>query len=271
MKNRGRMIGYLIWMTAFLLAEGGLYAVILIREAVGPDEVALRFISVAVAWFFAVEQLFFRRKAEQVFLILAMTFTVVSDVFLVLLDDHYELAVGVFFLAQCLHGARILIGSKQKLVPSVLVRVGLSGIALLVLVFCRFWALLTVLGVLYAVEILLNFVNSGIAIRKEKRFILSFIGFFLFLLCDVTVGLNGIGQSLGVPASVRSALSDLTWVFYLPSQVLIVLSALPWLRKKTEGNAEQTEESETDPEQAGETGTDPEPAKKTGAYPGTEM
>ena len=216
----------ILWFAAFLLIEGGLFAVILIREATGPDETALRFLSVAVAAFFAAELFIMRRGKEQLLLLFAMIFTVAADVFLVLLDRHYELAVGLFLIAQCLHGVRILIGGKRKILPSVIARVSLSVLSIIALLIFKFFALLTVLGVLYAAEILMNFIDSGLSIRREKRFILSFVGFFLFILCDVTVGLNGIGRGFGIPENVLRVLSDLTWVFYLPSQVLIVLSAL---------------------------------------------
>jgi len=232
-----RKIYRILWFTAFLLIEGGLFAVILIREAAGPDEIALRFLSVAVACFFAAELLIMRRGAERLFLLLAMAFTVSADVFLVLLDRHYELAVGLFLIAQCLHAVRILLGGKRSVLPSVIARLALSVSAVAALVIFKFFAPLTVLGALYAAELLMNVIDSALSVRSGKRFILSFIGFFLFLLCDVTVGLNGIGRGFGIPSGVLSALSDLTWVFYLPSQVLIVLSALD----RTDESAESPE------------------------------
>ena len=232
-----RKIYRILWFTAFLLIEGGLFAVILLREAAGPDEIALRFLSVAVACFFAAELLIMRRGAEQLFLLLAMAFTVSADVFLVLLDRHYELAVGLFLIAQCLHAVRILLGGKRSVLPSVIARLALSVSAVAALVIFKFFAPLTVLGALYAAELLMNVIDSALSVRSGKLFILSCIGFFLFLLCDVTVGLNGIGRGFGIPSDVLSALSDLTWVFYLPSQVLIVLSALD----RTDESAESPE------------------------------
>ena len=201
-----RKIYRILWFTAFLLIEGGLFAVILIREAAGPDEIALRFLSVAVACFFAAELLIMRRGAERLFLLLAMAFTVSADVFLVLLDRHYELAVGLFLIAQCLHAVRILLGGKRSVLPSVIARLALSVSAVAALVIFKFFAPLTVLGALYAAELLMNVIDSALSVRSGKRFILSFIGFFLFLLCDVTVGLNGIGRGFGIPSGVLSAL-----------------------------------------------------------------
>jgi hypothetical protein len=216
----------ILWLAAFLLTEGCLYAVILIGEACGADETALRFISVAVACFFSAELLFFKRGLEEFLLLAATLFTVAADVFLVLLDSHYELAVGLFLAAQCLHGVRILTGAKRRLWPSFLVRLLLSIQAVIGLVAggALFW--LTALGALYAVEILGNLVDSCISIARDRRFILSAVGFLLFILCDVTVAANGIAWLWELPENWLHFLSSLTWAFYLPSQVLIVVSAL---------------------------------------------
>ncbi len=212
-------------MTAFLLAEGILYAVILILEANGPDRLVLRFITVCLACLAAAVLLGLRRKKEQVFLLLTMDFTVAADVFLVLMDRFYELAVGIFTAAQCLHGIRIQIGSGRKIWPSVIARLGLTLAGLLAAALLGQWSLLTAFGVVYAAELLMNTVDSALAVRKDRRFLLSLIGFLLFIGCDLTVGLNGIGENWGLSYEMRVLCSDLTWVFYIPSQVLIVLSA----------------------------------------------
>lgn len=225
MKRKSGFREIKIWMTAFLLAEGILYAVILIREAKGADVPALRYLSVVIAFAAAFFLWFIRRTKEQAFLLVAMVFTAAADVFLVLLDRFYELAVGLFFIAQCLHAFRIGIGAGKKPAKSVAFRIAASALGLVFLFLFRQCSLLMMLGVFYAAELCFNWIDSGLAIRREPRFLLSFIGFFLFILCDLTVGLNGVGHGFGIPDSVIGLSANLTWVFYLPSQVLIVLSA----------------------------------------------
>lgn len=61
----------------------------------------------------------------------------------------------------------------------------------------------------------MNFIDS-LSIKTKKFYLLA-LGFFLFIFCDVCVGINNLRYN------EYSAI--LMWSFYLPSQVLLFLTS----------------------------------------------
>ena len=62
--------------------------------------------------------------------------------------------------------------------------------------------------------------------RVPKRNILFFIGLILFLCCDLCVGLFNFSEvGITLPAALEKVIAPAMWLFYLPSQVLITISA----------------------------------------------
>ena len=192
------------------------------------------------------------RLRECIFLFLAYVLTVVADYFLTITADRYEIAVGVFLGAQIFHFLRISAarhaaakeaGVKHPLAGillSVFSRVLLSALVLIVLHVTGLWSLLNALAAVYFVELVMNTVDSAFTAQHTLRFALCAAGFLLFICCDVTVGLRALTEAGTVTMTPdRFALNAyLTWVFYLPSQVLIILSVLV-LHRKTADKAAQ--------------------------------
>ena len=186
------------------------------------------------------------RLRECIFLFLAYVCTAVADYFLTITADRYEIAVGVFLGAQIFHFLRISAarhaaskdaGVKHPLAGillSVFARVILSGLVLIVLHVTGLWSLLNALAAVYFVELLMNTVDAALTAPHALRFALCAAGFLLFICCDVTVGLRALTEAGTISMTPdRFALNTyLTWVFYLPSQVMIILSVLV-ARKKT--------------------------------------
>lgn len=159
-------------------------------------------------------------------------FTLVSDTFL-LLVNHYAIGMTTFVVAQLLHWCRL----RQKkpkynqwiLVIGILLLVGLRclGVALdYVLVVSVFYFLCMVRNALY-----------GLLHRENVYYSL---GLFLFLCCDLNVGLFNMASYIAVPDSltffVEHVVAVAMWLFYLPSQVLITISVKkesPKLRKES--------------------------------------
>lgn len=97
------------------------------------------------------------------------------------------------------------------------------------------WVLLNALGMGTALNLLaaLYFVNflvnacQSLTLRSERLFA---AGMWLFLLCDVCVGLRN--QPSLLPGLAGAAQVGM-WLFYLPGQVLLVLSGFPKRRGNT--------------------------------------
>ena len=181
-----------------------------------------------------------RRLLECIFLFLAYVCTATADYFLTITADRYEIAVGVFLGAQIFHFLRISTArydaSKEAgighpltgILLSVLARVLLSVLVLVVLHVAGLWSPLNVLAAIYFVELLMNTVDAAFTAEHAFRFAICAAGFLLFICCDVTVGLRALSEAGTISMTPdRFALNTyLTWVFYLPSQVLIILSVL---------------------------------------------
>ncbi|MBR3437205.1 MAG: hypothetical protein IKG97_05570 [Lachnospiraceae bacterium] len=185
------------------------------------------------------------RLRECIFLFLAYVCTAIADYFLTITADRYEIAVGVFLGAQIFHFLRISAarhaaskdaGVKHPLAGillSVFARVILSGLVLIVLHVTGLWSPLNALAAVYFVELVMNTVDSAFTAERAFRFVLSAAGFLLFIACDVTVGLRALTEAgtVRMTADGFALNTYLTWVFYLPSQVMIILSVLT-VRKK---------------------------------------
>lgn len=138
----------------------------------------------------------------------ALCFTVGADWFLLVRNDNYELGIGLFIIVQLLYACRL-----YRLRGKRLCRWGLI-LRLLVL----FLALLSAAPALLA----LPFVYfSNLLINTFEAFALNrrvfAVGLLLFVCCDICVGAYNLGL---LPALTFPGM----WFFYLPSQVLIVLS-----------------------------------------------
>lgn len=148
----------------------------------------------------------------------ALTLTLGADWFLLMLDRYYALGLLLFCGVQGLYllrisranGGRTLWGARLVLCllsPALLAALGrLTGENLLALIYFS------------------NFLcNVALAVRLPRGWGRQFaLGLTLFLCCDVCVG---IFQSPGLLPPALEAFTSLgMWLFYLPGQVLIVLS-----------------------------------------------
>ena len=155
------------------------------------------------AWFFA----------------LALALTAGADWFLLVRNDCYPLGIGLFLCVQTVYFLRLRRDGTGNAWP---LRSGLTLLAGLAVYALRMASPLNLLAALYFSQLLSNAVLAwapGGASRR--RFAL---GLTLVVGCDVCVGLF---NALPPGSPPYSAASVGMWFFYLPSQVLITLSALP--------------------------------------------
>jgi uncharacterized membrane protein YhhN len=172
---------------------------------------------------------------------IALLFTVISDWFLVIRGQDYFFAMITFTIAQLIYALRLWQndGSIYRNMTHIFARILFLVILIFgVRIFLEIMKLdfdrLLFLAVIYFSLLVMNVLISFIQIRKN---ILFPIGMMLFLCCDVLVGLSNIQNYLTISESsflqgIINCPIDLIWVFYFPSQVLLVLSILTSVLKK---------------------------------------
>lgn len=171
----------------------------------------------------------FRRR---LFLLFAMVMTLVSDFFLLVLDENYTVGVCTFTLAQIFHALEIKRGRRQA-VASLTLRVIVPLAAIVVLFLCKAADPLYLAVACYAPQLIGNLLEHlvGVFRHKEKeekrRSLLLAIAFALFLGCDLCVGLSNLGFV---------AVSIWIWAFYAPSQALIAISCGRFCQNETESD-----------------------------------
>lgn len=169
-------------------------------------------------------------------LVLAMLFTLISDLFLLILD-YYLFGVLSFIPVQLLYGLRLkLIDSKghhyRRTLKQILAQLLITGITVALLIGLQTEInLLLIVTVFYFICIVTNVIHAlllAAATKGDRSNLLFALGMLLFLLCDINVGLFNMGGFLELPEHIYqpiySAASILMWTFYAPSQVLITLS-----------------------------------------------
>lgn len=206
----------------FLIIQAILYVLILAVPA-APLAVCC-YLSIVLCFVFA---LLLHRPGTNLF-IAGLACTLCADFFLVVTDPIQRLWGMIFFLAAQLCYATAL--HRQKSVRwLVFLRLGLTALAvtIAIAVLGQGTDLLALVSICYYANLIANIIAAFSQWQRSK---LLPIGFILFLLCDTVIGLQvASGGYLPIPENswlYQLIFSDfnLAWFFYLPSQVLIVLS-----------------------------------------------
>ncbi|MFT4143105.1 MAG: lysoplasmalogenase family protein [Mobilitalea sp.] len=169
---------------------------------------------------------------------LALLFTVISDLFLLVLDIQL-IGVITFILVQIFYGLRISILKNQDLVKDFTMRIIFQTSITLLIVFILkqldvLINSLLIVTIFYFIYILTNtilIIITAAAKPKSNRLSIRLftIGMVLFLLCDINVGLFNMTAFVTMPENISSLLYSfsavLMWTFYAPSQVLLAYSA----------------------------------------------
>lgn len=159
-----------------------------------------------------------KSKRDWLFLTLALGFTLWADYFLILHDRHLP-GVAVFCFA---HGAYILRATNKP--PKFLL-----GLALLIPAF--FWLdPIYVFTALYAALFVSNIYITARHLKHNR--LLAVTGLLLFAACDVCVLIFNLPGYFGAPSWLRN-IYPMIWVFYLPSQVILAISAIDFRFIKT--------------------------------------
>jgi hypothetical protein len=176
----------------------------------------------------------------------ALFFTVISDLFILLLD-YYFYGVLTFVIVQQLYGMRLILERRSdrgsgiikidftlwgSFLARILIQAGFTAVVCILLsqtgvILER----LLVTSVFYFICILMNAITAVKAAfkdTKEKSKVIFAVGIFLFLLCDINVGLFNLSGFISMPEHlygiIYSFSAVLMWTFYAPAQVLLALS-----------------------------------------------
>ena len=176
-----------------------------------------KFIFIAVCLAVAIVSYFFcRSRRDWALLVCGLGFTLGADYFLILRHEHLH-GVFLFCFVQVCYICRGL-GTRLEFK-----RVCTLVIMAAVWIFAASFWLFTLVG-LYAGLFALNiWVNYKFYVWPGRRIVLT--GLVLFALCDINVLIFNLPQYLGYSQSLR-AVFPLIWVFYLPSQFLLAISAI---------------------------------------------
>ena len=208
----------------FLAAQGVLYAAFLGLDLFLPGsgwDIPFKYFSILLCFLWSLGS---ARNLDGKLTCAALAFTLLADLFLLVLNRWYGAGVAFFCVVQLLYLTRIHRAGRRPLALRLLLRAGLA--ALLLIAGAALGALngLTVLTLIYFSQLVSNFL-AGLSLGR--RGMVFTLGLLLFMGCDLCVGLNNLSSALP-QAAVLTLLPFARvgmWLFYLPSQVLITLSA----------------------------------------------
>ena len=180
-------------------------------------------------------------KKDWAFLAVAMGFTLLADFFLVLVHN-YVIGVFVFCFVHIAYIFRVSNNRKHNLFhicATVVAGVVLYAVFLFVPILPP-PDVLIILAMVYATLFSQNLVahikySPAFAATGGTDFELfhfnrkiMLVGLILFAFCDIHVLMLNLPNYLPVPQEIASWGQTMLWVFYLPSQLLLSLSAVRW-------------------------------------------
>ncbi len=215
-----------LWI--YLAIEIGLYISFLVLDTTfntfNLTSSIIKYSSIIINLIFIILLSIFFFNKERLITIFIVIFTLISDYFLLFESDYNYLVVGLitFNIVQFLYFFRfhLLSFNKNKFIISLVLRIVLFIIAFLFIYFLldkSYFNTLNILAVFYFINLVFNFLDPLISNYKDRKNQLLVVGFFLFILCDINVGLVNLNFN-------NVIFSILMWVFYLPSQVILLYS-----------------------------------------------
>lgn len=163
----------------------------------------------------------------------ALCLTVAADWFLLVRNDHISLGLLLFLAVQGLYALRLDRLCPNRRAPLLCVRAGLvllwAGLSLVEPTLFPLWT-----AALYVLNLCLNTLTAWALTRRGVPLGKFPLGLTLFLCCDLCVG--GWNVAFFLPDGLTEFVRVGMWLFYLPSQALIVLSQNVKARDRNEPN-----------------------------------
>lgn len=189
----------------FLILETIIYALFITLDIHKVDSTYIKYLGIILCLIFAI----YNRKKIR---IISMIFTLIADYFLLVINSYYEIGLLSFIVVQMCYIYFLGNISNKHLKTYLLIRVVFVIFGSIILYISNNMSILNELVLIYFSSLLISAVQSWFSGNKVLA-----IGLSLFVCCDICVGLHNISATYTVA-------SFLMWVFYLPSQVLIVLA-----------------------------------------------
>ncbi len=202
----------------FIIVEAILYCTFITMDIMKLDaENIVKYIAIALVGLMGLRA---GKDKDNVVVTAALLFTMLADVFLILIGN-LMIGVGVFICVQTCYTIRFSFMSGKPLVGELLKRL-VPG-AILGALAWKFVSPEVGIIVAYSCSFAVNFVHGfELHILKPSARHLRFaIGLFLFACCDACVGITNLRPGFLTEQMIRNA-EVMTWIFYLPSQILIL-------------------------------------------------
>lgn len=210
----------------FVLAEAAIYITFIVYDfAYDNGLIYVKYAGILICLVFAAIGIYFYGK-DAIIVTCALIFTAISDLFILVMQKYMEVGLCTFIVTQLIHFARIYLTNGKKPYISLGVRAVAMAIPFIVLgTLGQLNSALVVLCCIYFPQLVINTAESALLIKINKKYIMYFIGLVLFLLCDICVGLFNLDNvGAAIPPNITRFARLAIWIFYLPAQVLIVLS-----------------------------------------------
>lgn len=175
-----------------------------------------------------------RKQSKNTFLLqLGLIFTIMADYIFLIHDDDYILAIGLFSIVQIIYSLRYREGNEVERV------MGFIIIYLLIVILYKLVNknlvdidFIIAIGIFYGICLLSSLKEALLLYKSDPHKSINkmiLFGMVLFLLCDINLGLNytlGELQATSYILNLTRSISSISiWIYYLPSQMLLALSA----------------------------------------------
>jgi len=173
-------------------------------------------------------------KRDWAFLVVGMGFTVISDYFLVL-RHNYPMGVFTFCFVHIAYILRVSI-NREKSLMFVFAAIGSGVLFYGIFSFLPFLNTLVLVAGIYATLFVLDLIHHAKFCRhggennlpKLNRYIMM-LGLILFALCDIHVLIFNLPNHIpSFPAELAARSENQIWLYYIPSQILLAISAVHW-------------------------------------------
>lgn len=162
-------------------------------------------------------------NSEDKLLIVAMFFTLCADVVLAI-NNVAPIGVVVFCCVQFAHLIRL---TKKDIRIILAISFIMAFFVIFTLISHQIPSIVAI-GMVYAVALVANLILSRNWYKKNKKSLpakRAFLGFALFIACDICVAISFISLNQVLPDFLYAPANYLAWLFYLPSQILIANSS----------------------------------------------